>query len=125
MNPAVLPLTGFFVRELMLCPRTGSGSGKRRVMRKKGLKTKGLLTALVIGAVPLLGPGLSFAGTEARLCDDAYTSSANATTNYGAATTLNLLDPKQKSFIKFDLSTLPPGTLATDVKKATLKLFVN
>ena len=90
-------------------------------MRKKVLRTKGLLTALLIGAVPLLGPCISYAGVEAILTQDAYTDSSKPTTNYGGATTLNVKastlssTSTQQSFIKFDLSTLPPGTTGASV----------
>src|SRR5437016_324675 len=68
------------------------------------------------------------------LVGDAYVSSgktgANFNSNYGSATTLNVSGPDSKvgtsfSFLKFDLlSTLPAGTLATDVARATVTLFV-
>src|SRR5207237_369812 len=94
-------------------------------MRKHILRVKRLLTALLMVAVPLLRPGLSFAGVEARLGSDWYTDWGKPTSNFDNTATLNIVDPAQKSFIKFDLSTLPLGTTGTDVKKATLKLFVD
>src|SRR2546425_7404240 len=95
-------------------------------MRKKGLRTTGLLTALLMAAAPLLRPGLSFAGVGARLSDDAYISSDNSAANFGTKPGLVIQDPTSISFIKFDLlSTLPSGLTGADVKKATLKVFVN
>src|SRR3989442_10851995 len=94
-------------------------------MRKKGLRTAGLLTALLMAAAPLLRPGLSFAGSGARLSDDAYISSDNSAVNFGTKPLLVIQDPTSISFIKFDLSTLPSGITGADVKKATLKVFVN
>ena len=94
-------------------------------MRENVVRTKGLLTVLVMMAGALLLPRLSSAGVEARLSDDAYTSSTASGNNFGGSSTLNIKDPTLKSFLKFDLSTLPSGTLATDVKKATLKFFVD
>ena len=98
-------------------------------MRKHILRVKRLLTALLMVAVPLLRPGLSFAGVEARLSDDSYTDSGKPTSNFDGADTINIVDPSQRSFIRFDLCTtpsatcsptLPSGTTGADVKKATL-----
>ena len=93
-------------------------------MRKHILRVKRLLTALLMVAVPLLRPGLSWAGVEVRLDADTYTDSTKPTSNFGATNTV-VINPTSKSFIRFDLSTLPSGTTAADVKKATLKLFAN
>ena len=130
MSSMTLSATLFCVRNNAL-PSRESESGKREIMRKKVLRTKGLLTALLIGAVPLLGPCISYAGVEAILTQDAYTDSSKPTSNFGGATatTLNVKasalssTSTQKSFIKFDLL-MPPGTTGANVKKAILKLFV-
>ena len=55
---------------------------------------------------------------------DTYTYSGAPTTNYGAGTALFVQKGSGKSFsyLRFDLSTLPPGA---SVAKATLRLFVN
>ena len=89
-------------------------------MRKHILRAKRLLTALLMVAVPLLRPGLSFAGVEARLSDDSYTDSTSPMSNFGNGTALSITAPTsktstKKSFIKFDLSTLPPGTTGASV----------
>lgn len=49
-----------------------------------------------------------------------------STTNYGSATTINVAGGNTvKALVQFDLSTLPAGTGAGNVAKATLALFVN
>ena len=55
---------------------------------------------------------------------DAYTNSAAPTTNYGAATTLNV-ESTQTSYITFDLSSIPAGYTSANIAKASLKLYVN
>jgi len=66
---------------------------------------------------------------EAIHTDDAYTDAAKVTTNFGNATTLPVSGSGTKlkrAWIKFDLpSVLPPGTTASQVNKATLKLWVS
>jgi hypothetical protein len=57
--------------------------------------------------------------------DDAYVNSAAPTTNYGAATTLNLSSAADTGFIRFDLTPVPTGYTGSSVSKATLKLYVN
>jgi hypothetical protein len=54
-----------------------------------------------------------------------YINSAAPTTNYGAATTLNLSSAADTSFIRFDLTPVPTGYTGASIAKATLKLYVN
>ena len=75
-------------------------------------------------AVLPLWPTLSFAGVEAVLTDDAYTSSSNPAKRFGKKKGL-LVSGSMRSFLKFNLATLPPGMVAADVEKATLKLFAS
>ncbi len=59
---------------------------------------------------------------------DAYTNSADPTTNYGTAVTLGVVSSAtsiQSTYIQFDLSSIPAGYTSTNVAKATLKLYVN
>ena len=59
---------------------------------------------------------------------DAYTDSAKATTNFGAAVTLGVVSSGpsiQKSYFQFDLSSIPAGYTGSNIAKATLKLYVN
>jgi hypothetical protein len=53
---------------------------------------------------------------------DSYTNSADATTNYGANTFLQVDAASITSYIQFPLTSIPPGAT---VSAATLKLYVN
>ena len=87
-------------------------------------RTSRLLAALLMLAVLPLWPTLSFAGVEAVLTDDAYTSSSKPRAKFGKKKGL-LVSKSMRSFLKFNLATLPPGMIAADVEKATLKLFAS
>ncbi len=59
---------------------------------------------------------------------DAYTNSADPTTNYGTAVTLGVVNTTasiQTAYIQFDLSSIPAGYTSSNIAKATLKLYVN
>jgi hypothetical protein len=56
---------------------------------------------------------------------DAYTNTADPTTNYGAKTLLDVESATQTTYIQFDLSSIPSGYTGADITKATLKLYVN
>src|SRR5262249_36803430 len=60
----------------------------------------------------------------ATLLDDAYTSAEKPTGKYGSQATI-VVSSKTTGYIQFDLSTLPAGTQAADVAKASLTLFVS
>jgi trimeric autotransporter adhesin len=53
---------------------------------------------------------------------DAYTNSADPTTNYGANVLLYVDGAKEITYIQFDLASIPAGA---SVSQATLKLYVN
>lgn len=80
-------------------------------------------------ALPLLAILLSMLGSwaygQVTPSDDAYVNSAAPTTNYGAATTLNLQSAADTIFIRFDLTAVPAGYTGASIAKATLKLYVN
>jgi len=60
--------------------------------------------------------------------DDAYTSTSASTTNYGTATTLSVsttTTASTTSFIRFDLSSIPPTYTGANIAQATLKMYVN
>jgi len=87
-----------------------------------------LLVSLLI-AVAMLLPSVSFA-LEATLTDDAYTYSGSRTARYGTQAILSVRGAAggaalKRSFLKFDLSSVPTGITGADVQKATLKLYVN
>jgi len=53
---------------------------------------------------------------------DTYTNTADATTNFGAKTLLNVDGATQITYVQFDLSSIPAGA---SISQATLKLYVN
>jgi hypothetical protein len=55
---------------------------------------------------------------------DAYTSTATPTKNFGAATTLDV-ESSATTYIQFNLSSIPSGYTSADITQATLKLYVN
>ena len=55
---------------------------------------------------------------------DTYVSAATPTQNFGPAQTLNVSN-QSIALVKFDLSSLPAGTNANQILKATLQLWVN
>ncbi len=61
------------------------------------------------------------------LTQDSYVATNPATAiNYGTAVTINAGGPNAgQALVQFDLTTLPDGTSAANVSKATLTLFVN
>jgi hypothetical protein len=62
--------------------------------------------------------------TDARIAGDAYVNSAHPSTNYGNLSNL-YVNGSGTALIQFDLSSLPAGTTASQIGKATLKLFIN
>src|SRR5262245_36492493 len=92
---------------------------------------KASITAAAVAWGLLLCAPMAAHAVNATLSDDAYTQSPSGTgTNYGVKKDLRVQGPPAsntiwKSFIQFDMSTLPSGTTSSDVSKATLKLFVN
>jgi hypothetical protein len=55
---------------------------------------------------------------------DSYTSTADPTTNYGAATLLYVKGATETAYIQFNLGSIPAGYTSADITKATLKLYV-
>jgi Phage Tail Collar Domain/Collagen triple helix repeat (20 copies) len=79
-----------------------------------------------------LAAGLAILPMAARaqtmpLTQDSYVVTSPATTNnYGTAATINVGGPNaDKALVQFDLTTLPPGTAAPDIARATLALYVD
>jgi trimeric autotransporter adhesin len=66
-------------------------------------------------------------GAHAQLTPsaDAYTNTADPTTNYGAKTLLDVESASQTAYIRFDLSAIPAGYTSANISKASLKLYVN
>ena len=67
----------------------------------------------------------SSSAQQARLTDDGKVSSAQPTINFGSNPNLGVLAGTERTFVKFDLSTLPAGTTGNNVAKATLRVWVN
>jgi hypothetical protein len=77
----------------------------------------------------MVAAGLAWAAsmahaTEAAVAGDTYVNSAHPSTNYGALSNL-YVNSNGTTLIQFDLSSLPAGTTASQIGKATLKLYVN
>ncbi len=75
--------------------------------------------------VLLLGLMMIMGHAQTSPSDDPYVNSASPTTNYGAATTLNLRSAAETTFIRFDSTAVPAGYTGSSIAKATLKLYVN
>jgi TGF-beta propeptide len=56
---------------------------------------------------------------------DAYTNTADPTTNYGAKTLLDVESASQTTYIQFNLSSIPSGYTGADITQATLKIYVS
>ncbi len=75
--------------------------------------------ALVFFTIPVAG-----FGAEARLAADAFVNASSVNTNYGANASLTVGGTgSRRSFLRFDLSTLPAGTLGASVAKANLIVY--
>ncbi len=79
----------------------------------------------VFAALLLTMALLTGASAQITPSQDAYTNTADPTTNYGAKTLLDVESASQNSYIQFDLSSIPAGYTGSSVAKATLKLYVN
>jgi hypothetical protein len=90
-------------------------AGLARIRRRSGSALLAALAALAAG------PALAL---DAPLAADTYTSAALPANNFGALPTLNT-GGGATSLLRFDLGTLPAGTTAARLVKATLVLYVN
>jgi hypothetical protein len=96
---------------LVRAPNLGGDSVDRRVV--SGVGVYATLSVLFVSASGLAQSSPPIA--------DTYSSSSSSTTNYGASDTLQV-SSSSKSFLQFELTTLPSGAA---VSKATLRLFVD
>jgi hypothetical protein len=108
---------------LSLCNRSGLIRNGGPILGKnnqedamKSLKTR--LAVLSLSTICLL----TSAYAQITPSADAYTNTATPTTNFGAATLLDVAGTTQKTYIQFNLSSIPAGAI---VSQATLKLYVN
>src|SRR5437867_2216185 len=97
-------------------------------MAATGRFSGALIVGLVFVGAPLLGPREASAVLAELAADTSTMASSRA--NHGAAKALRMAGPPasdrvQKTFLKFDLSTLPPGTTGSDVTRAMLTVFAN
>src|SRR5712692_4638445 len=83
-----------------------------------------ILWLAVFAAALLLFPSRSSA-QSATVTDDATIQLSSPTTNNGSSSNLGVQGPNlQESYIRFDLSVLPSGLQASNINKATLRLFL-
>ena len=78
--------------------------------------------AIAAAALALLG--LPAHAANAPVQADTYVTTASPANNFGNTANLNVA-PGSLGLVRFDLSTLPAGTTAAKVVKATLLLYVN
>src|SRR3981189_2925430 len=76
------------------------------------------------GLAALSAVGLPAFAVEATLVADAHVNSARPAVNSGAISNLNV-GAGYTALLQFDLSTLPAGTTAGQVSRATLRLYCN
>src|SRR5260370_16074182 len=79
---------------------------------------------LGVGLGGLSAVGLPAFAVEATLVADAHVNSARPAVNSGAISNLNV-GGGYTALLQFDLSTLPGGTTAAQVSRATLRLYCN
>jgi hypothetical protein len=79
---------------------------------------------LGVGLAAVSAVGLPAFAVEATLVADAHVNSARPGINSGAISNLNV-GGGYTALLQFDLSTLPAGTTAAQVSRATLRLYCN
>jgi hypothetical protein len=77
-----------------------------------------------VGLAALLAAALPAFAVEATLVADAHVNSARPAVNSGVISNLNV-GGGYTTLLQFDLSTLPAGTTAVQVSRATLRLYCN
>src|SRR5271170_1479581 len=77
-----------------------------------------------VGFAGLVGAARPAVAVEATLVADAHVNSALPAVNSGAISNLNV-GGGYTALLQFDLSTLPAGTTAVQVSRATLRLYCN
>jgi hypothetical protein len=84
----------------------------------------GRICLLWVGLAAILAAALPAFAVEATLVADAHVNSARAVANSGTISNLNV-GGGYTALLQFDLSMLPAGTTATQVSRATLRLYCN
>ena len=93
-------------------------AGLRGGLRQRGRLRRGLAWAALVSVV------VCAEGQQATLVGDAHVSSAQPTVNAGSLSNLNV-GGGYTALVQFDLSTLPAGTTAAQISRATLRVFCN
>jgi len=83
----------------------------------KMLEIRSAVTMLLLGVALLTASYAQITPSQ-----DAYTNTADPTTNFGAATLLDVSGATEIAYIQFNLLSIPAGA---SVSQATLKLYVN
>ncbi|MGA8215862.1 MAG: DNRLRE domain-containing protein [Candidatus Sulfotelmatobacter sp.] len=99
----------------MVAARVLIWARERQIMAERKGKT------ILLAAVALLSAG-NLAYAQITPSADAYTNTADPTTNFGAMPLLDVDAASQITYIQFNLASIPPGAT---VSQATLKLYVN
>src|ERR1700730_11210062 len=87
-----------------------------------------LFVRILLALLTLFISAISPETTRAQLqpASDSFTNSNQPTTNFGTNVSLKIDGTvAKKTYIRFDLSSLPTGTTGSQISKATLQLFVN
>lgn len=90
-------------------------------MKKNCLRTSPRLLLLMLAAAFLT---INSSAQTGPIKGDAYTQSSTPNQNFDPNANLRVASGIN-TYLKFDLSTLPPGTSGNDVAKVTLRLWVN
>ena len=93
-------------------------AGLRGGLRQRGRLRRGLAWAALVSVV------VCAEGQQATLVGDAHVSSAQPTVNAGSLSNLNV-GGGYTALVQFDLGTLPAGTTAAQISRATLRVFCN
>jgi Collagen triple helix repeat (20 copies) len=83
-----------------------------------------VVTRLFSAVLSALALTATASATQATLVGDASVSTARPTTNFGSLANL-YVGNGNATFLQFDLTTLPTGTLSSQIARATLTVFVN
>jgi hypothetical protein len=92
-------------------------------MMEKSMSQLALTRRIMAAAVLALAAGKGYA-TDAAVTGDASVNSVFPAANFGSLSNLYVSN-RSTALIQFDLSSLPAGTTASQIGKATLTVFVN
>ncbi len=78
----------------------------------------------IVAAVVVFSATGAAHATDATVAADTFVTSAHTLTNYGGLSNL-YVGNGATAMVRFDLSSLPAGTTASQIARATLKVYVN